>query len=534
MKHKISGNELRDRLLSRMKLLQESGSTEEARIKALSSSGNRELLEIIATKQPRTISELAALAGRLQPNVSRSLNALNRAGLLTVTVDGRASIPMLTSEGQRKAKELGFVVHTTVSAEATSSVAAESFLLSAAILGAPDDNLKTDEVQANLTIRLPSSEDQKAATAHALLDLNELCMRLLANWWRILYRRADPFKMFPAQREIGEATSQATLFAESTGQMELFVRPEAHERHLWDFPRHCLSVPAFSNLILDGLVRPLVLRLRSAKRFDRPVESLLRRTEEILREPADLAFWRSAGAFGVSYQTVSDVVSDEVARLIDAISDEAARLDLASAISHEQLGQSLAWVSNEVEGKAKTNSLPRLTELRHGAVAVDLASEPWQIGTNRAREARTQIGLGPDRSVEGLGKLAHLFGGDHRFVSSSAGEELLRGFQARGDDVPVIVAKDEGPNSTAFLLSRAIGDYLVHGSREAPIANIYSDRQAIGRAFAAEFMAPAAGVIYMIDEEKKSSAAVAQHYGVGREVVRHQYENNIAQYARAA
>jgi hypothetical protein len=42
-------------------------------------------------------------------------------------------------------------------------------------------------------------------------------------------------------------------------------------------------------------------------------------------------------------------------------------------------------------------------------------------------------------------------------------------------------------------MARAIGDYLVFGSREASIVDIYSDRQAVGRAFAAEFMAPAEG-----------------------------------------
>ena len=83
-------------------------------------------------------------------------------------------------------------------------------------------------------------------------------------------------------------------------------------------------------------------------------------------------------------------------------------------------------------------------------------------------------------------------------------------------------------------MARGIGDYLVFGSREAPIADIYSDRQAVGRAFAAEFLAPAEGIIHMIDEEKASLDIVAGHYGVVKEVVRRQYENNIAQYATAA
>jgi hypothetical protein len=160
--------------------------------------------------------------------------------------------------------------------------------------------------------------------------------------------------------------------------------------------------------------------------------------------------------------------------------------------------------------------------------------KPWQIGKERARSVRKQIGLAQDRPTGGIRALAKIFGGKSEFIPSSAGEELLRGYQARGDDVPVIIVKQEGPKSTAFLVSRAIGDYLVFGSREAAVLDIYSDRQAVGRAFAAEFMAPAEGVTRMIDEEGVALDAVAEHFGVAREVVRHQYENNLAQYARIA
>jgi Zn-dependent peptidase ImmA (M78 family) len=82
-------------------------------------------------------------------------------------------------------------------------------------------------------------------------------------------------------------------------------------------------------------------------------------------------------------------------------------------------------------------------------------------------------------------------------------------------------------------MARAIGDYLVFGSREASIVDIYSDRQAVGRAFAAEFMAPAEGVVRMI-EEGISLNTVAEHYGVVREVVRRQYANNVARYVGSA
>ena len=75
---KISGNELRDRILTRVRA-EQSEPNEEARIEALAVQGNRDLLAIIATKRPASINDLSALAGRLQPNVSRSLAALVRS-----------------------------------------------------------------------------------------------------------------------------------------------------------------------------------------------------------------------------------------------------------------------------------------------------------------------------------------------------------------------------------------------------------------------------------------------------------------------
>ena len=537
MKRRISGDELRDKMLSRIKREEDSEPTEETRIQALSPLGNRELLQIIATKQPRSISELAILAGRLQPNVSRSLSALARAGLLTVTQDGRASVPTLTPEGRRKAEDLRFVepaLMPSAPAETSSPLPIETPFLSAIIVGAADGDLETDSVQANVVMRIPTDEARQAFTAHTLLNLNEVCTNLLANWWRILYRRDNPYKMFFLEKENKLGVSHATLLAVSAGRIELLVRSMAEDRKLWAFPHTSLTAEDFTALVLNELVRPLVHRLRTGKRFDRPVESMLRRTVEILGNPDDFTFWKSAGALGMSYQNMNDAAADNVTLLINAISNEEARLDFASVISPDQLRQTLKWVGDEVTAKAKMNGLPKLNEFQRGTGIGASGLEPWRIGTERARDVRRKIGLAQDRPVGGLSGLAQIFSGDDKFVPSAASEQPLRGFLSHRDDIPVVVVRNEGSKSTAFLMSRAIGDYLVYGSREAPIADIYSDRQAIGRAFAAEFMAPAQGVIHMIEEEQAPLVTVAEHYGVDLGVVRRQYENNIAQYASAA
>jgi DNA-binding MarR family transcriptional regulator len=539
MTRRISGTELRDRLLSRMKQPSESKPTEKTRIQVLSSAGNMGLLEIIATKQPHSIGELATLAGRLQPNVSRSLTALIRGGLVTVIMQGRASVPALTAEGRQKAEALGFVAQVPLSANTQSPIPESPIstddgrVITATIAESSDDDSASDAVQANLRLRFVTGEAQKPITAHASINLTEVSKTLVANWWRIVCRRGDPFKMFPIQKDASKDASQAILLAASTGRIILFVRSILEDGDAWRFPQVILNEDKFTNIVFDELVRPLVSRLRASKRFDHPVESLLRRTEEILHTKRDLKFWRTAGALGLSYPTMGESAANDVANLITAISNEDARLDLASANSATQIGESLSWIKEEVAAKAEVNKLPRLIELKRSTKAAPAGGKPYQVGTERARDVRSRLGLSPDRPVGGIAGLATTFGGDRKFRLSPAGEELLRGHQSHGADYPVVVVKDEGPKSTAFLMSRAIGDYLVFGSREASIVDIYSDRQAVGRAFAAEFMAPAESVVAMV-EEGTSLDTIAEHYGVIREVVRRQYENNVAQYVTAA
>lgn len=536
MKRKISGNELRDRMLSGLTVEDESTPTEKDRIEALSSPGNRELLEIISTKRPQSIGELSILAQRLQPNVSRSLSALGQAGLLTITREGRASVPTLTIEGQKKANELGFMDQAaSVALQPESAPSAGGRIFSAEILEPDSSVINTDDVQANVAVRFLVGENKPPLDVYASLDLTEVCTNLAANWWRALYRRGSPYRLFPIERRDQQDISRAMLLVEAIGRIELFVRPFDENPNGWEFPRRSLTIDDFSESVLNAFVRPLVGRLRAAKRFNRPVESHLRRLEEISANSADLAFWKCAGALGLTYRTMNDEGAGDVEILIRALGDEDARLEFASAVARGQLKQSLEWISRELSKKDEINRLPRLTELRRSlANGKSTSMEPWNVGYQVARKARERIGLSPDRQVNGLPGLTRLFGGSDVFSLSAASDETIRGYLGHPNGKPVVIVRNEGPVSSTFLASRAIGDYLVFGSREAPIANIYSDRQAVGRAFAAEFLAPARGIVHMMDEEQISLDAVAKHYGVPATVVRHQYENNIARYVRAA
>jgi predicted transcriptional regulator len=69
----------------------------EAGVKLLSAR-NRDLLRLIATREPRSVSELAAMAERAPQNVQRTLNRLSDAGIVRLCRgEGRAIRPTLTA-----------------------------------------------------------------------------------------------------------------------------------------------------------------------------------------------------------------------------------------------------------------------------------------------------------------------------------------------------------------------------------------------------------------------------------------------------
>jgi predicted transcriptional regulator len=57
---------------------------------------NRRLLAMIRDRKPKSVTELAQLTGRAQPNLTRTLTKLEAAGFITMTTTGRRKAPSAT------------------------------------------------------------------------------------------------------------------------------------------------------------------------------------------------------------------------------------------------------------------------------------------------------------------------------------------------------------------------------------------------------------------------------------------------------
>ncbi len=57
---------------------------------------NRRLLALIRDRKPESVAELAEMTGRAQPNLTRTLAKLERAGFITMKTTGRRKAPSAT------------------------------------------------------------------------------------------------------------------------------------------------------------------------------------------------------------------------------------------------------------------------------------------------------------------------------------------------------------------------------------------------------------------------------------------------------
>jgi DNA-binding transcriptional ArsR family regulator len=529
----ISGQTLRDRLLERVK--NPPAIPSEAWVQVLAAPGNRELLGLIAQRQPQSISELSELAGRAQPNVSRSLTALIQAGLVEVKSQGRASIPSLTALGGEKARDFGLVERAREPAVTPSDHGVTLDAPRLSVSFADKETGDSDAMPGDLVLTIPPRADHELVVAKQGGDLNTIVLRLLDQWWRILYRRDAPYKIGEFSAVEATSTRQISFAVRSMGnRIEQIVRwadegPSAQEQ-----PPQTVLLGTFEQNLLNDVVRPAANELRSRRRYDRPLQSKLARLEDTLSYEEDSAFARTAGSLGESPYGLTDAWAQKIRGLIAEIPDEESRLDFCSAVLRDGIEDAEAWIHAAIAKQGDRNAMPELRTLSDVLRETPLESHarPYQRGTNMAKKLRRHLNWTLNKSVEDAATLAAMFGAGH-FEPSPAAPGALRAFQAQTNSAPTIVVETENAANTKFILARSIGDFLVFRSKTSCVANLYTDRQAVGRAFAAEFIAPAENVVRMIEEDDQSVERVADHYGAPPEVIRRQYGNNYRRFVEA-
>ena len=368
-----------------------------------------------------------------------------------------------------------------------------------------------------------------------------LAAGLARDWWRIFGGRRDrKFSLLPYRT--GFVLPDLHFGCEGT-TFEI----DSHHLHLanpgvrfWpvassycsrsDAERHLAS---FVDAVVDKLVREGIR--------DSEVSLVWQRVCASRADPAEATFCEAAGALNIDPYTISDQDADFIERAGDLFSDEALLEFLGGGVRADSDASTfafpvstLSWLEQLQDRRPYESTLPMLSEMRtqFGAKAGRLPRElPWSQGYRVAGMLTRELGLdGRElRTPEALAKQLGSTG-----FQRVRGEDIEPGLRAVvGPDSSVHLRdRNRGkyswaPQAETFALARAVGSALcLQETKRSVVNNLWgAEQQAVGRAFAAEFLAPVGEVLDMAEDGLEDDE-IALEFNVSSQVVSYQRENH--------
>ena len=286
--------------------------------------------------------------------------------------------------------------------------------------------------------------------------------------------------------------------------------------------------------VLTDFIGRVCNRLASAKLTDTGLQLRWCRVQRSRDSEEESAFCEAAGALGFDPYSVGE-------RAASAIEDLGAwfcgepLLELVSGLRRRDVGgwssgeNVLAWLRRAEARSSDRSLLPAVEELRIGADAGQIRFDemPWSPGYRGARAARRQLDIGAGERFQ-VSTLARRLGGPSFEVAGAVtGVRAVVATHADATHVHLRTISSRYRHiGELFALGRAVGDAVANPPAERSAVNDLRDaaRQATGRAFAAEFLAPIDEILSM-QEDGMAVGDIAADLGVFKEVVTRQLEN---------
>jgi hypothetical protein len=366
---------------------------------------------------------------------------------------------------------------------------------------------------------------------HLTISLYPLAEGLTHDWWALFGGRDLEFSLI--KHRSGYAVPDIRLkFDGSVFEVSAYQRTyENPGLRFWAGPTEIMSrgeaeaqLGSFVELVLDRLDGQGVRETTAALRWARVRAS---------RADFDEArFCEAAGALRLDPYQIDDTNSGLIEKAASIFAGEPLN-EFLSGARNARRAPLLEWIET-VESRPRHAA--RIAEL--GAVAQQAALQAparslersWSLGYRRARAVRRVMNLGPNGRFHSFSALARALGaGEHYALAGQIdGIRALRSDHHDGIDIHM---RDHGNSSEAhashlFSFARAVGDVTCFPERaKAPINDLHAAyRQAAGRAFAAEFLAPI-DEIQAMQGDGRDIVSIAEEFAVSAAVIERQIEN---------
>ena len=370
-----------------------------------------------------------------------------------------------------------------------------------------------------------------AASDHITAALYGLAHGITHRWWTIFGSRDQDISLTAFRSgyllpDIRLRFDGAAL--EVSAYQKVYENPDVR---FWGGPSEVLS-RRDGEAWLTELVTEILDRLKD-KGVEDTAAALRWKRVQSSRRSAERGFCEAAGGLGLDPYAIADDAAVFIEKAETVFGEDEPLVEFVSGAQGVDRGRLIRWVDNMVRSEAHKYRLANLRDVVD-AVLRDKPSvngeQAWAAGYRRARAIRHVLGLSQTDRFGSFRDVARQFGGGRLFdvAPKVDGIKALRREHPNGVHVHLRNHGESPEAKTAhlFAISRAIGDVACFpAAQTAPINSLrHAYRQAAGRAFAAEFLAPIDEINAMI-EDKRDAISIANEFSVSSAVIEHQIEN---------
>jgi hypothetical protein len=247
------------------------------------------------------------------------------------------------------------------------------------------------------------------------------------------------------------------------------------------------------------------------------------------------AFCQTVARLGLDPYSVSDQVAGDVVRIARDLPAEVAD-DFFDSADVTALASAADWMRRALPAASRVAAkAPQTLHPLYEAVSgpdpslvesID-TGKPWSAGYAMARQVRRELGVASTDRFDTSPWV--------KLGAISAPSHGVDGVVAiTGERCGVVLDRQGiGTAASRFRQARALGRVLAHpGQQQFALSAARAQDEQIAGAFAAELLAPAAGIRVQLEvlgkDDDAALEAIAGRFNVSPLVVRHQYDNQIA------
>jgi hypothetical protein len=392
-------------------------------------------------------------------------------------------------------------------------------------------------------VRLGRDKESNASQESLTVPLYPLAEWIAFNWWLIFEDPREPDRRGldrRSMRQAGDGFLWPDLAFRPNGPSMLLtiapVAPLAGEYLQFEGDFRLRAETSMIVQRLTEVVTSVLARLDDAGVGATPLHEEWARLQQL--DADEVEFCRATAKLALDPFTEGVELAQSIVEAFDAIPIDI-RDEFASAAIASSIGADASWVTARVtalEGaQAPTAASMTLADARSGFGPRSHASvRPWRVGYRAAGELRERLEIPPDQRIAGLPV-------SFVNVASTQARNHLQSLGRRmdGSSLAVAAGRPLSENAERFAAARVLALAALDPTAHYVLATSgHTYAQSVSRSFAAELLAPAAGIEALLGyrphrDDEFGIAAAAAHFGVAEQVIDHQIENQLNSSGRS-